>query len=209
METARQYGISLPDGEQAFLDKQNNTFVDSALHPLNEKDAKEAADEFKLLTPQQQKENGCYVDACRLYNTATDISKTADIESLDIENAKGKLASSNGTMSETEMAKAGQNVTAKEKDLSSRLAGLQNADATLDAALSDDTNAAGATASDPPSNSISFANSVSPNGNITGDGNEKTSTSFNAAARSIVTGDPAIANPVPAPANRLPLVSAP
>jgi hypothetical protein len=60
VETARQYGIPLSDGEQAFLDKQNNTFVNDSLQPLTDKNAKEAADEFKLLTPQQQRANVCY-----------------------------------------------------------------------------------------------------------------------------------------------------
>ena len=91
VETARQYGIPLSDGEQAFLDKQNNTFVNDSLQPLTDKNAKEAADEFKLLTPQQQRANVCYVDACTAYADADSISQTANAGGIAVENDKTAL----------------------------------------------------------------------------------------------------------------------
>jgi len=205
-ETAYQFGVPLSDGRLAFYDRKNNGFVDGAtFQPLQGEDAKTAAEEFKKLSPKQQRGNACYVDACNAYADAENISQSADAGRTAIESDKATLKNSDGSISEDALKNAGKQVDAHVGGLSKRIENAENADANLDAAL----NASGDDADVPQVQPISFASQIDPNAKPIGDGNGKTATSFNAAANSAPAADMAAANAVPAPANRLPLSPAP
>jgi hypothetical protein len=187
VETARQHGISLSDGEQAFFDKKTNSFVNGSLQPLSDSDAKEAAADFKLLTPQQQKANACYVDAYDAYNEVADISQMAQDGNKNIQIAKQKLADSQGTITEAQLNEMGTTVKTQTAGLADRLNKAENADAGFDEVLSADTD----------------ASTTAPNGN------GKTTALFNTVANSAPASDLTVANTVPTLVNRLPLTPAP
>lgn len=210
-ETAYQFGVPLPDGRLAFYDRKNNDFVDGAtLQPLQGDDAKTAAQEFQQLSPKQQKANACYVDACNAYADANGISQAADEGSLNVKNAKTVLQDSQGSISEAELNKMGTNVKTQADGLSDHLTKAESADATLDAALSADADDAvtpqNAASQTKP---ISFASQIDTNAKPIGDGNGKTSTTFNTSARPVTIADAAVANVPVTPATRLPVVAAP
>lgn len=205
-EKAYQHGVVTPDGTVAFYDRGDKDFVDANLQQLQGADAKAAADKFKNLSPQEQNANACYVEVCKAYGDAEDISATAKAGVAQTASDKQAAENSNGSISEDELASRAKDVDRQVDGLSKRMQNAENADANLDAALSagvDDANNGAANA-----NATSFANTADP-ANSLGSGNGKTSAAFNAAVNAAPVADVAVANNVPAPVNRLPVTPAP
>jgi hypothetical protein len=193
VRAAYLFGVRLPDGRLAFFDRQQNAFVDSSLQPLKEDEARQAAEDFKQLSPHEQKANACYADACHAYENADGISQAADTGIDQIEKDKVTLRNSDGSISEEQLKNLGAADRARVKNLSQRLGNAEQADVDLDAALNGDgENAKTASSFDSdsmeseskaPQSKTSFASLID------GDANGKTSASFNAVAPGTVSAD--------------------
>src|SRR3569833_3034925 len=121
IDTAYQFGVQLPDGSVAFFDRRRGIFVDASLQPLNDQDTKQAADDFKQLSPQEQRKNSCYADACYAYADADNIAQTADATKARINQEKADLENCQVEISEKRLLELRKGIVVEEENISGRL----------------------------------------------------------------------------------------
>jgi hypothetical protein len=192
-------GVHLPDGRVAFYDQKHGVFVDGAsLQPLLGDAEKAAADGFAKLSPEQQKANARYVDACAAYDNAERISQASD-KGITSSEQNLSACSRQVSSSEEELKKLRQAATADLDELSSQMDDAEIDESNLDAAAD--------LAKTPETKTVSFASQVDANG--IGDGNGKTATVFNAVGNQVLLADDARLDKPGSRTNRSRPVSAP
>jgi hypothetical protein len=202
IDRAYTHGIVTPDGTVAFYARADDKFVDANLQPLQREDGKAAAEKFKSLSPNEQAANACYVDSCNEFMDAEAIHTAAKSQAAQTLRDKHAAQSSDGALSEEELAHKTADSRTQVESLSTRMNKAENAEANF-AAVLDTADGGGG---NPASNQASFANMVDP-ANALSNGNGKTSASFNVAADMGASGK--VVNSLPVPANRLTFTPAP